>query len=203
MIDYHLNSHPLPLSIFGGKRSRQGFTLIEFALVLSFVGVLIAGIWMAVSTVTFNQKQAQLIKDVQYTITRMQTLYNGKPNLGTITPARSIAMGMVPKYLIDPGGQTAHNIFDKRVVGSGTMETGSGLIGQFNIKLYGIPKTACINLLTTLFPNPEAVKNAKLVFAAYMGNNFLQTGFSPSNTNGCNIKDSEGNVLVIWLEFKF
>jgi len=69
-------------------RNRSGFTLIEIAIVLTIVGLLIGGIWLAAATVLENKKRNDFASEMLQTLVNTETLfaYNGH-NFKPLFPA--------------------------------------------------------------------------------------------------------------------
>ena len=133
-------------SMRSSLKNQRGFTLIEIAIVLTIVGLVIGGIWLAASTVYNNRKKTQLGQDAVQIVQNVRNLYAGQSasTANSITTAAAITAGAIPSNLILAGNATATTAF-----GGGSLTTvTSPNANQFVITMSGIPQDACIEMLS-------------------------------------------------------
>jgi len=69
-------------------RNRSGFTLIEIAIVLTIVGLLVGGIWLAAATVLENKKRNDFATEMLQTLVNTEVLFaSNSHNLKPFFPA--------------------------------------------------------------------------------------------------------------------
>ena len=125
-------------------KNQRGFTLIEVAIVLTIVGLVIGGIWIAASTVSSNQKKSALAQDTLSIIQATRNVYaQSVPPATTATTVIVPALinaGAIPSNLIT--GTTLRNVF------GGTTAVATDGNSNFVITYTLIPEEACIELLS-------------------------------------------------------
>jgi len=138
------------------KMNQQGFTLIEIAIVLTIVGLVIGGIWLAASTVFNNNKQQTLSVDVIQIMQNTKSLFSGSQ--GTVTTgftlANAIAAGVFPSGMVN-GALVVQPFASNTAVSSVSVTVPSATtlaytFGAGASAATGLPQSACTNLLTTL-----------------------------------------------------
>lgn len=142
-------------------RNNKGFTLIEIAIVLTIVGLIIGGIWLAASTVFTNNKTQLLSKDMLQVIQNTKTLFAGQGANGTATGTTQstlVAAGVFPPDMVSSAGTAAAPIIIHPFSSNATTNSfGASAVNSQQL-LYvigaanpnGIPPQACVSLLTTL-----------------------------------------------------
>src|ERR1700730_5162672 len=59
-------------------RARSGFTLSELAIVLGIIGMVLAGLWIAFSSVYFQLKYNRFLTDLALLVQNVKTLYGNQ-----------------------------------------------------------------------------------------------------------------------------
>ncbi len=84
-------------------RNQKGFTLIEIAIVLTIVGLVIGGIWLAASTVLNNNKKTEATRQVIQIVQNTKNLFanqtGASPATG-FTQAIAISSGIFPAGMV-------------------------------------------------------------------------------------------------------
>ena len=143
-------------------KNQRGFTLVEVAIVLTIVGLVIGGIWLAASTVSNNQKKTALATDVLQIAQNIRNLYGNQSVTTGLDNAAAIAAGAIPANLVTGTG-TARNVFNSTADSTTIAAVGTT---QFSIQMVGIPRDACIELLTgRLAQNEQSATRIGLVAA--------------------------------------
>lgn len=76
---------------------RNGFSLIEAAIVLGIVGLVIGGIWVAASTISFKMNMNRTVTAVGQTYENMKRLYKKQTTLGAGTQVQgALLRSLVP-----------------------------------------------------------------------------------------------------------
>lgn len=124
-------------------RARRGFNLIEAAIVLGVVGLVIGGIWVAAAAVSENMK-------VNDTLNGVATTANNVQRLISFADATVMNEDITPD-VIDTG------IFPTDWVANGSIThpfngavTFKNLHDSFVVRLWDIPKSACIKITSKL-----------------------------------------------------
>ena len=143
-------------------RNQKGFTLIEIAIVLTIVGLIIGGIWLAASTVFTNNKTQALSTDIIQVLQNTKTLFAGQGSSATsagFTEDAAKQAGIFPPDMISSSYTAAAPIIvtpfsTDNSVNAFTVTPGA-TAGQLIYKIgtatpNGLPSQACISLLTTL-----------------------------------------------------
>lgn len=182
-------------------RNARGFTLIEVAIVLTIVGLVIGGIWLAASTVTGNQKKTALAQDVVQIVQNLRNMYNNQSVTTGLTTPVAIQAGAIPANLVVATGAngTARNVYSSA---AGSLDVISPAANQFQISLTGIPQDACIELLSSrLAQSEEAARRIGLFSAKGNGGAILQAGFAggitPAEAIGTCTNVAAGNNMVL------
>jgi len=79
--------------------SRQGFSLIESAIVLGIVGLVLGGIWSAAAYVGTRQKISSMAQNVVFIGQNIRQLYNGQSMMG-VTIDDLIQMSVIPADMV-------------------------------------------------------------------------------------------------------
>lgn len=140
------------------KRQKQkGFNLIEAAIVLGVIGLVIGGIWIAASSVSYKYGLSQTASGIQMSIETIRQLYKNMPcdaDVG-INP-KTINLGLASQW---PAG-------DSGTYGPGATNTPleNGIIRYIiecsanpviHVAFYNIDYSYCINFATSArIPNP-------------------------------------------------
>jgi type II secretory pathway pseudopilin PulG len=141
----------LPLK---GARSKKkkGFSLIEAAVVLGVVGVVIGGIWVATSAVLAKMRVNTLTQEVMTLYQNVIAAYPRRANDDFWTPD-PITNTLVPatwteypawSSFVEPSFGYAMNF-------GGDVDGGNFELYIWPISTSTIPKSICINLVTSLF----------------------------------------------------
>ncbi len=154
-------------------RQNKGFTLIEIAIVLTIVGLIIGGIWIAAATVFSNNKTQLLTKDVIQVIQNTKTLFAGQ-GANAVTDGLTITnlatAGVFPTDMITPTAGVIITPFSTQTAASDVTITSAGNTVGFAFN--NIPSGACTQLLLTL----GSLNNIqKLGITGLVGGNTAQT----------------------------
>ncbi len=142
-------------------RNQKGFTLIEIAIVLTIVGLVIGGIWLAASTVINNNKRQTLNANIVQVVQNVKSLFAGQGS-GAVTTgftqANGVNAGIFPPAMLDANGNPPGVVtpFDASNPATGKDSVTIAASGANGIKLVvganaGLITTdSCTSLLTTL-----------------------------------------------------
>lgn len=140
------------------KNKKNGFSLIETAIVLGVVGLIIAGIWVAAAAVFTNQKYKALLDGTTYIVSQTQALlpssaYDRGPLSGGYlyiqdsAHDKGISMGLFPADWIS--GSIIKSPFGGQVVLYAVNSS------SFMIDFKGIPRDICIKLVGAIALHPS------------------------------------------------
>ena len=182
-------------------KNQRGFTLIEIAIVLTIVGLVIGGIWLAASTVTTNNKSRQAQEQAVQII---QSIKNGFASQTGAAPATGVTTtvaknaGWFPASSVR-GGFTSHAFVSGtpsedtiKVAAGASSGAGNTILLTFGTTTNKFPVEACGALASTLSSssniNSLAIKqvNGSAVAATTTGNGANQTTTSSSYANAVN-----------------
>lgn len=142
------------------KLNQRGFTLIEIAIVLTIVGLVIGGIWLAASTVLNNNRIAEASRQVLQIVQNTKNLFTtqtGNAPAAGFTHVAGIAAGVFPagSVITQGAAQITKHPFSTGNVNSITM---AGVGNQVTLN-YGVgappaatalSQDACIAIATTV-----------------------------------------------------
>jgi len=132
--------------------TQKGFTLIEIAIVLTIVGLIIGGIWLAASTVFSNNKTQALQKDVIQVIQNTKTLFAGQGSSAVttgFTNANAATSGVVPSDMVTPTAGVLVTPFSTQTAAS-DVNFSAPTATTVGLQLLNIPSNACTQMLLTL-----------------------------------------------------
>ena len=87
-------------------KKQQGFTLIEIAIVLTIVGLVIGGIWLAASTVLNNNRKTEATRQVIQIVQNTKNLF---ANQTGANPANGFGQGQAIASGVFPAGMVINN----------------------------------------------------------------------------------------------
>jgi len=135
------------------RAQKGGFTLTELAIVLGVAGIILAGIWIASSSVNQAKAVNQAVQAYQAVSQNIFNLQQNRPFTGgaqnNITGSL-ISSSAIPGWLVTDATH-AMNPWDANgfVVWADPMRGGAGTGTRvFRISFYDIPASACISILT-------------------------------------------------------
>jgi len=191
-------------------RSQKGFTLIEIAIVLTIVGLIIGGIWLAASTVFTNNKARQLSADAIQVIQNTKSLFAGQgaqaSNAGFtldlaytsgIFPTDMMAGTAAAPLVVTPFNTNAALTGFAFALGA----TATSLQYTFGAGTQGLPSSACTQLLTTL---GSANNIAKLGITALAGSAAIAipaAGVSVTAAQAATVCELPGNTNTASVTF--
>lgn len=135
-------------------RNQRGFTLIEIAIVLTIVGLVIGGIWLAASTVLNNNKKSEMARQVIQIVQNTKNLFanqtGANPATG-FTQANARTAGIFPAGMV-VGNFVRHPFATSTTADSVTVNGTGGnqitLIIGTGAGAVALPQDACIELVT-------------------------------------------------------
>jgi len=138
-------------------RNQKGFTLIEIAIVLTIVGLVIGGIWLAAATVLNNNKTAELSRQVIQIVQNTKGLFTnqtGANPTGGFNQAAAISAGVFPGGMVINGTNVRHPFATTLTTSSVTLERQGAnaidlTVGSTTAGL-GLPQSACIDLVSRI-----------------------------------------------------
>jgi len=137
------------------RHSQQGFTLIEIAIVLTIVGLIIGGIWVAASTVFNNNKAQALAKDVIQAVQNTKTLFSSQGTSAStvgVTVTNLINAGVFPTDMVTPNAGVLVTPFSTQsaVTDVTVSAAPGGTATSIGYAFNNLPSSACTQLLITL-----------------------------------------------------
>ncbi len=129
---------------------RQGFTLTEMAIVAGILGLILAAIWIAASSMYGYLRLTQSNREIMQIVNNMRGLYGEQTLMGTTdTTATLIKAGVFPSEMIAPNGTSAITPWGKTAslgAAAAVNTMGDGFMLEFDTP-WGGP---CINLLSAV-----------------------------------------------------
>jgi len=149
----------MPANFSLRRPNQRGFTLLEIAIVLSIVGIIIAGVWFYGAQTLYNSKVEKLQSQIVHIITRSHEVF---------------ANNYVPPFTVLTQGAITANIFPADTLASSTasgstsgyialepfanangtqapysLSTSGVLLGSplFDLSIPSVPTDACIKIL--------------------------------------------------------
>lgn len=159
-------------------RARQGFSLLETAIVLAVAGLVLGGLWIAIGTVRDRSRLSQVVTDTAYVVQGVKDFYrnspavadmsnvsgagdNGATDAGHLT-SYIIERGLIPPemvrnrsassgYLADHAAVSSDWLSSNGTVGSFAVRSDEGDASyQFLVDIKGLSQSACIVLAAKL-----------------------------------------------------
>lgn len=137
-------------------RNQKGFTLIEIAIVLTIVGLVIGGIWLAASTVLNNNRKSEATRQIIQIVQNVKNLFANQT--GT-NPAANFDQDVARDAGVFPAGMVVGNFvrqpFATNLGANSVTMTNNGA-NQITLN-YGVgappantslPRDACIEIAT-------------------------------------------------------
>lgn len=161
--------------------TQRGFNLIEAAIVLTIIGLVIGGIWLAASTVMNNMRKGELAEQTLQVVQNLRNLYANQQTTDGLTTVNANNAGIFPPSMRRQGTEVFH-AFNAPVAiaaqgATGALNNqncGNNTAGQqtcFSFQLNNVPRPACIEVLTRIAGTQDAAR---------------AIGFAGAcNTNGC------------------
>ncbi|HRJ12442.1 MAG TPA: type II secretion system protein [Alphaproteobacteria bacterium] len=177
-------------------RNQKGFTLIEIAIVLTIVGLVIGGIWLAASTVLNNNKKSELSRQVVQIVQNTKNLFanqtGASPATGFTTDTARNA-GVFPAGMV-VGNFVRHPFATVLTANSVTLNANAG--NQLTLLLgtaaNPLPRDACIELVTRVATQENFSRYG--IFSV----NGLTAGATVQNLSAtCNVADPGNNPVTI------
>ena len=140
---------------------KKGFSLIEVLLVLGFAAVLIAGAFLAYSSVKSSSQVNRTAQNVSMVAAGIKALYANSPDYEGLSNKLVIDANIAPKDWIN-GDDLTHGLGSggsKRVLISSTNKNNRTEGNLFRIHIYNSQPDVkqCVALITTLAPQFDAV----------------------------------------------
>ena len=133
------------MRVFRSFNSKDGFNLIEAAIVLGIVGLVVGGIWAAASAAYENMRQQTASKNV---LAFAQAIKNFYANSGVTTIATAeatlINMGVVPKDMVSGTNRINHPWTNHQ----NSIVNLTSANSLFTISFWGVPTTSCSALVS-------------------------------------------------------
>ena len=142
-----------PAFVKAAPRARRAFTLTEMAIVLGVVGLILAAIWSAASSVSDNNKIKRSQEQILQIVTNMRSLYATQQTFppGTahvdITPSMLVAF---PSDMINASTGLPQNPWGTSVQIASLTSAPFGSLSNFQIYYGIIPINACKSLAARL-----------------------------------------------------
>ncbi len=97
------------------KRKNKGFTLVEIAIVLTIVGLLIGGVWLAAAAVIENKKRDDLSASLLQAMINTKMLFSYNSQHQPFAPARLFYASLITgKEMVDRKFHTIMGNFNRR-----------------------------------------------------------------------------------------
>lgn len=179
-------------------RNQRGFTLIEIAIVLTIVGLVIGGIWLAASTVLNNNKKTEATRQIIQIVQNTKNLFANQTGANPATgfnQASAIASGIYPAGMVINNANVRHpfatttNADSVTVAGAGnavTLTYGNAAVGR------QFPQDACVETALRV-GTQENFQRYGIVSI-----NGLGAGSTPAQlTATCNVAPPGNNPVVV------
>ena len=132
------------------SKKRQGFSLIEAAIVLGVIGLVIGGIWIAASSMMENYRVQGMTKDIFVIASNVQKLMSNA-DANTLAGAASIEFELAQAGGFPKNWETSVGIRDPYFGSMLNLQNYyAGATPYFVIGLYRIPRSICIKLVTAV-----------------------------------------------------
>lgn len=142
-------AHSSCTSSGAAARKKRGFNLIESAIILAVIGLVIGGIWAASTGFYEDHKVSKTIQDIDVAARNIQNIISisDSANIGNGTGITALVRdsGAFPAGWVK--GSSIKNPFGGNVSLSNYY---GATYNNFNIQLFGIPRSACIKLIVKI-----------------------------------------------------
>lgn len=159
--------------------NKRGFNLIEIAIVLAVIGLVIGGIYVAASSVTENQRKQKAQSQLLTIVQNMRAVYANQiwtttaPTAPVLYNARVMPADVVPDSTTNPATFTG---------AFGAVSITAPDANNFGVSLAGLPKGACIDLITKNFGTAQQTDQIGLTNITN-GTNAVGTPYTPATAN--------------------
>lgn len=169
-------------------RNQKGFTLIEIAIVLTIVGLVIGGIWLAASTVLNNNKKTETARQVVQIVQNVKNLFANQtgatPATGFTTPV-AVQAGVFPPGMVSgtAAAPVIRHAFSTGTTSNVTLAaaaSGNAVILTVGVAGDGLPRDACVELLSRVVTN----------------GNFGKYGITSVTSNGTTVAESSSIATI-------
>jgi len=173
----HSFARPSALSV------RQGFSLIEAAIVLAVIGLVVGGIWLGAAAV----RRSYMVQDVAKVIVLAgQEIYRTIPQstaYGTVLTTTLVNMKVIPANW-QPFGNS-YNIY---VAGSGSK--------RVDIQLLGLSRENCINIINAVAAQVKPNGNSfEAIRGVWHANAYIAFPLTPS-TSYCTTATNDVTFVI-------
>lgn len=134
---------------FTKRQEQRGYGLVEAAIVLGVVAVVIGGIWTVSAAVMESYKVNKTIDGILTIARNIQNLISltASSAIGNVRLTENIISGAIPSDWIK--GNEIKNPFGGAVYIYNSLPTG-GFNNTFDVRLVGVPESACIKLISKI-----------------------------------------------------
>jgi len=171
------------------KQKNKGFTLVEIAIVMTIVGLLVGGIWMAVATVIENKKRDDLSTSLLQAMINTKMLFSSNSYRQSPSPARLFYVSLIMGK--DGFSKAFHTM-------PGAMIDRHGPIGRI-INIAAIQTAAPVTTGTTGaadgFTNTTAIAMGIMPASLVVPGGFLHQPFAQSTTQDSITVTGTGNSV--------
>lgn len=142
------------------RTNARGFTLTETAIVLGIIGIVLAGVWMAASSVDQKRKVQDANDIVLETSANVRSALEGRGDVVLATDVETqVQMGLFPRSVFDSEADDVFNPWG----GTYRLVTTAGALYGFSVVVNmptdlsdGNAREACVSLFTRLKPTGPA-----------------------------------------------
>lgn len=125
------------------RRFEQGFSLIELAIVLAIVGLLIAGIWLALSSTLKNNREKRTTQEIIQIVFNIRRLYENQTKTDGMDTTNLITAGVFPPEMVT-NSTTVKNVWGGNVT-AGYYSSSD----RFKIVYPLVPPDSCIKIISS------------------------------------------------------
>jgi len=163
------------------KQSTRGFTLIEMAIVLTLVGLVVAGVWVYTAQVNYNSKKKRVLEQVVQIMNSSKKVFGNADGglTGNITSA-AITAGIFPGDMV---ANSAATTATHALGGAAVLSVGDGCTPPCNngtylrLSLDGLPPDICTAVLSTFLGSSAVITQFNL-----MGYQHIEDLSNPNDT---------------------